>query len=79
MLRRMRDVLVLGADAADPWRHPDAAALDAISLAAWLRGQGARPAVLRLHERLRQRRALKEGPSRRSTPVATSFHPGYLR
>ena len=37
-------------DAADPWSHPDAAALDAISLADWLRGQGARPAVLRLHE-----------------------------
>ncbi len=37
-------------DPADPWSHPDAPALDAISFAAWLRGQGARPAVLRLHE-----------------------------
>ena len=37
-------------DPADPWGHPDAAALDAISLAAWLRAEGATPAVLRLHE-----------------------------
>ena len=37
-------------DAADPWSHPDAAALDSISLADWLRAKGARPAVLRLHE-----------------------------
>ena len=37
-------------DPTDPWSHPDAAALDAISLAAWLREQGARPAVRRLHE-----------------------------
>jgi monoamine oxidase len=37
-------------DPDDPWSHPDAAALDAISLAAWLRAEGARPAVRRLHE-----------------------------
>jgi monoamine oxidase len=37
-------------DAADPWSHPDAAALDSISLAGWLRAQRARPAVMRLHE-----------------------------
>ena len=37
-------------DPADPWSHPDAGALDAISLAAWLRSRGARPAVLRLFE-----------------------------
>jgi monoamine oxidase len=37
-------------DPADPWSHPDAAALDAISFAAWLRAEGARPAVRRLHE-----------------------------
>ena len=37
-------------DPADPWRHPDATALDSTSFAAWLRSQGARPAVLRLHE-----------------------------
>ena len=39
-----------GVDPADPWSHPDALALDAISLAGWLREQGARPAVRRLHE-----------------------------
>jgi monoamine oxidase len=37
-------------DPADPWGHPDAAALDAISFAGWLRAQGAGPAVRRLHE-----------------------------
>jgi monoamine oxidase len=37
-------------DPADPWGHPDAAALDAISFAGWLRAEGARPAVLRLYE-----------------------------
>jgi monoamine oxidase len=37
-------------DPADPWSHPDAAARDAISFAGWLRAEGARPAVLRLHE-----------------------------
>jgi monoamine oxidase len=37
-------------DPADPWSHPDAAALDAISFAGWLRAEGARPAVVRLHE-----------------------------
>jgi monoamine oxidase len=42
--------LAASVDPADPWGHPDAAALDATSLAAWLRAQAARPAVLRLHE-----------------------------
>jgi monoamine oxidase len=42
--------LAAGVDPADPWSHPDAASLDAISLAAWLRQAGARPAVRRLHE-----------------------------
>ena len=37
-------------DPDDPWSHPDAAALDAISFAGWLRAEGARPAVRRLHE-----------------------------
>ena len=37
-------------DPDDPWSHPDAAALDRSSFAAWMREQGARPAVLRLHE-----------------------------
>jgi monoamine oxidase len=42
--------LAAGVDPGDPWSHPDAAALDALSFAGWLRAQGARPAVLRLHE-----------------------------
>ena len=33
-----------------PWANPDAAALDAISVAGWMREQGATPAVLRMHE-----------------------------
>ena len=37
-------------DPDDPWSHPDAAALDAISVAGWMREQGASPAVLRMHE-----------------------------
>jgi monoamine oxidase len=37
-------------EAADPWSHRDAAALDSISFAAWLRAQGARPGVMRLYE-----------------------------
>ena len=37
-------------DPADPWSHPDAARLDALSFAGWLRAEGARPAVIRLHD-----------------------------
>ena len=37
-------------DPDDPWSHPDAARLDRLSLGAWLREQGALPAVLRRHE-----------------------------
>ncbi len=37
-------------DPDDPWSHPDAAALDRLSVGGWMRAQGARPAVLRLHE-----------------------------
>jgi len=37
-------------DPADPWGHPDAAALDAHSFAGWMRAEGARPAVIRLHD-----------------------------
>ena len=36
-------------DPDDPWSHPDAARLDALSLADWLRGQHALPAVHRRH------------------------------
>jgi monoamine oxidase len=37
-------------DPADPWSHPEAAALDSLSFGAWLRSEGARPAVRRMHE-----------------------------
>ncbi|MBV9604879.1 MAG: FAD-dependent oxidoreductase, partial [Solirubrobacterales bacterium] len=37
-------------DPEDPWSHPDAQTLDHMSLAAWLRRQGALPAVHRRHE-----------------------------
>ena len=36
-------------DPEDPWSHPEAARLDELSLGAWLREQGALPAVLRRH------------------------------
>jgi monoamine oxidase len=42
--------LAAGVDPADPWSHPDAAAIDALSVAGWLRSAGARPAVVRLFE-----------------------------
>src|SRR4051795_10677368 len=34
-------------DPDDPWAHPDAARLDGVSLATWLRANGAPPAVVR--------------------------------
>jgi monoamine oxidase len=37
-------------DPDDPWAHPQATALDRMSVSAWLRSQGALPAVLRRHE-----------------------------
>ncbi|MFE6839973.1 flavin monoamine oxidase family protein [Streptomyces sp. NPDC057705] len=37
-------------DPADPWAHPEAAALDLLSVGDWLRAQGATPAVVRLWE-----------------------------
>jgi monoamine oxidase/putrescine oxidase len=39
-----------GLDHDDPWAHPDAAALDALSVGAWLRSIDALPAVRRRHE-----------------------------
>ncbi|MFE5482238.1 flavin monoamine oxidase family protein [Streptomyces sp. NPDC056527] len=39
-----------GVDPDDPWGHPDARALDRLSVGDWLRGQGATPAVVRLWE-----------------------------
>jgi monoamine oxidase len=37
-----------GVDPDDPWSHPDAARLDALSMGAWLRSVRARPGVIRL-------------------------------
>ncbi|MEU6879648.1 NAD(P)/FAD-dependent oxidoreductase [Streptomyces sp. NPDC046712] len=37
-------------DPADPWSHPDATALDRLSVGGWLRSEGATPAVVRLWE-----------------------------
>ncbi|MFD9723036.1 flavin monoamine oxidase family protein [Streptomyces sp. NPDC059072] len=37
-------------DPDDPWSHPDATALDRLSVADWLRSEGAGPAVVRLWE-----------------------------
>jgi monoamine oxidase len=37
-------------DPGDPWSHPDAGKLDALSVGGWLRAAGATPAVVRLWE-----------------------------
>lgn len=42
--------LAASVDADDPWSHPDAVALDTLSVAAWLRSIGASPAVIRARE-----------------------------
>jgi monoamine oxidase/putrescine oxidase len=41
--------LAASVDPDDPWSHPDARRLDELSLGAWLREQGALPAVRRRH------------------------------
>jgi monoamine oxidase len=41
--------LAASVDPEDPWSHPDARRLDELSLGAWLREQGALPAVRRRH------------------------------
>jgi monoamine oxidase len=57
--------LAAGVDPDDPWRHPDARRLDELSLGAWLREQGALPAVLRRH-RLASLSLACDGPNRTS-------------
>jgi monoamine oxidase len=42
--------LVATVDPDDPWKHPDLAALDALSVGNWLRANGATPGVLRRWE-----------------------------
>lgn len=49
-VERAFSALSRAVDPNDPWSHPDAAALDALSLAAWLRAQGAPAAVARERE-----------------------------
>jgi monoamine oxidase len=52
-------------DPDDPWSHPDAHALDAISVADWLRSQGATPDVVRAR-RLAMLALAAESPERTS-------------
>jgi monoamine oxidase len=52
-------------DPADPWRHPDARRLDELSFGAWLREQGALPAVRRRHA-LTSLSLSSDGPDRSS-------------
>jgi monoamine oxidase len=46
-IERLFAALAATIDPDDPWAHPDAARLDQLSLGAWLRQQGALPAVRR--------------------------------
>jgi monoamine oxidase len=65
---RVQDAFVALAetvDPDDPWSHPDAAALDAMSLAEWLRRERALPAVQRRHE-LASLSLACDGPERTS-------------
>ena len=65
---RVQDAFVTLAetvDPDDPWSHPDAAALDAMSLAEWLRLERALPAVHRRHE-LASLSLACDGPERTS-------------
>ncbi len=45
----MLAALAADVDPDDPWSHPDAERLDRLSLGAWLRVEGALPAVRRRH------------------------------
>jgi monoamine oxidase len=57
--------LAVAVDPEDPWSHPDAEALDRMSVAEWLRGQHALPAVQRRHE-LASLSLACDGPERTS-------------
>jgi monoamine oxidase len=46
---RLFSALAAEIDPGDPWSHPESRRLDELSLGAWLREQGAMPAVLRRH------------------------------
>ncbi|MFG2335174.1 flavin monoamine oxidase family protein [Streptomyces yangpuensis] len=55
-------------DPDDPWAHPDATALDRLSVGDWLRAEGATPAVVRLWEI--GRLALADGSNERTSLLA---------
>ncbi|MEV5972206.1 NAD(P)/FAD-dependent oxidoreductase [Streptomyces sp. NPDC051921] len=55
-------------DPDDPWSHPQAAALDRLSVGTWLRDEGAGPAVVRLWEI--GRLALADGSCERTSLLA---------
>ncbi|MFG2205745.1 flavin monoamine oxidase family protein [Streptomyces sp. NPDC048638] len=55
-------------DPHDPWSHPHAEALDRLSVGAWLRSEGASPAVVRLWEI--GRLALADGSCERTSLLA---------
>ena len=50
--------LARGIDPADPWSHPDAARLDALSVGAWLRSRRARPGVIRFIDHMQRSLAI---------------------
>jgi monoamine oxidase len=60
-------------DPDDPWSHPDAGALDGMSLAQWLRRQDALPAVQRRHE-LASLSLASDSPERTSLLAALRKH-----
>jgi monoamine oxidase len=74
--------LAASVDPEDPWAHPNAVALDRLSVGAWLRSEGATPAVLRAME-LRTlaladpsiwRRSLLADLRKEATAGATGFY-----
>ncbi|MBX9718963.1 MAG: FAD-dependent oxidoreductase, partial [Microbacteriaceae bacterium] len=81
-LERRFAALAASVDPEDPWAHPDAVALDRLSVGAWLRSEGATPAVLRAME-LRTlaladpsiwRRSLLADLRKEATAGATGFY-----
>lgn len=81
-LERRFATLAATVDPEDPWAHPDAVALDRLSVGAWLRSEGATPAVLRAME-LRTlaladpsiwRRSLLADLRKEATAGATGFY-----
>ncbi len=67
-VERLYGALVATVDPADPWSHPEARALDVISVGAWLRSVGALPAVIRCLEA--GTLALADGSNERTSLLA---------